>query len=137
MGLIAWGLNPVCLCVSLTPSCVSQSRELLQTLLLLEPDNTRALGMLGTLEWKAGNPVLARKHLMEGIQADSTHVANLHSLARLELEEGKLEEARKLFARGQELEPNNAYILQVAQSPYTLRPCLSVPSPFAFCCCRS
>ena len=100
-------------CHCLSHVCVLlQSRELLQSLLQLEPDNTRALGML---EWKAGNPVLGRKHLMAGIQANPRHVANLHSLARLELEEGHLEEARKLFAQGQKLEPNNAYILQVAQ----------------------
>ena len=99
--------------------CVLQSRELLQSLLQLEPDNTRALGMLGTLEWKAGKPGLARQHLMAGIQADPRHVANLHSLARLDLEEGNLQGARELFRRGQQLEPNNAYILQV------VHPCLS------------
>ena len=110
--------------------CTLQSRELLQSLLQLEPDNTRALGMLGTLEWKAGNRVLARKHLMAGIQANPKHVANLHSLARLELEEGHLEEARKLFAKGQKLEPNNAYILQVAVV-HTLAPAFCVSSPLA------
>ncbi|KAL0022060.1 hypothetical protein WJX77_011849 [Trebouxia sp. C0004] len=89
-----------------------QARELLQGLLQLEPSSTRGLGMLGTLEWKAGKRQLARQYLMAGIKADPSHVANLHTLARLELEEGHLEEARKLFARGQQLEPNNVYILQ-------------------------
>lgn len=91
-----------------------QSRELLQNLLQLEPSNTRGLGMLGSLEWKAGRRPLARKYLTAGIKADPKHVSNLHALARLELEEGNLQEARQLFAQGQRLEPHNAYILQVA-----------------------
>ena len=90
-----------------------QARELLQGLLQLEPTSTRGLGMLGTLEWKAGKRKLARQYLVAGIKADPSHVANLHTLARLELEEGHLQEARELFARGQQLEPNNAYVLQV------------------------
>lgn len=69
--------------------------------------------MLGTLEWRAGKAGLARQYLVAGIKANPAHVANLHSLARLELEEGHLQEARELFAQGQKLEPNNAYILQV------------------------
>ncbi|KAL0049608.1 hypothetical protein WJX82_005847 [Trebouxia sp. C0006] len=89
-----------------------QARELLQGLLQLEPTSTRGLGMLGTLEWKAGKRKLARQYLVAGIKADPSHVANLHTLARLELEEGHLQEARELFARGQQLEPNNAYVLQ-------------------------
>lgn len=89
-----------------------QARELLQGLLQLEPNSTRGLGMLGTLEWKAGKRKLARQYLVAGIKADPSHVANLHTLARLELEEGHLQEARELFARGQQLEPNNAYVLQ-------------------------
>lgn len=93
--------------------CLFQSRDLLQSLLQLEPANTRALGMLGSLEWKAGNRQLAREHLAAAVEADPKHVANLHTLARLELEEGNLQEARELFARGQQLEPHNAYVLQV------------------------
>ncbi|KAL0024788.1 hypothetical protein WJX79_007329 [Trebouxia sp. C0005] len=89
-----------------------QARELLQGLLQLEPSSTRGLGMLGTLEWKAGKRKLARQYLVAGIKADPSHVANLHSLARLELEEGHLQEARELFARGKQLEPNNVYVLQ-------------------------
>ena len=105
---------------------MSQSRELLEILLQLEPDNTRGLGMLGSLEWKAGNPQLARELLMRGIQADPKHVANLHTLARLELEEGHLQEARELFAEGQRLDLNNVYVLQVSQSwclPFCLERC--------------
>ncbi len=90
-----------------------QGRELLQTLLQLEPESTRGLGMLGALEWKAGKPKLARQYLLAAIKADPSHVANLHTLARLELEEGHLQEARELFAEGQKLEPDNAYVLQV------------------------
>ena len=93
---------------------VLQSRELLLNLLQLDPSNTRALGILGSLEWKAGRRALARKYLTAGIEADPKHVSNLHSLARLELEEGNLQGARELFAQGQQLEPHNAYILQVA-----------------------
>ena len=93
--------------------CLLQSRDLLQSLLKLEADNTRALGMLGSLEWKAGNHELAREHLVAAVEANPKHVANLHTLARLELAEGNLQEARELFARGQQLEPHNAYVLQV------------------------
>jgi len=95
------------------PADVMQARELLQGLLQLEPGSTRGLGMLGTLEWKAGKRKLARQYLVAGIKADPSHIANLHTLARLELEEGHLQEARELFAQGQQLEPSNAYVLQV------------------------
>lgn len=108
--------------------CVLQSRELLLNLLQLEPSNTRALGMLGSLEWKAGRRPLARKYLTAGIEADPKHVSNLHSLARLELEEGNLQEARQLFAQGQKLEPHNAYILQVAI--YLPLPCSPACGPW-------
>lgn len=104
-----------------------QARELLQGLLQLEPTSTRGLGMLGTLEWKAGKRKLARQYLVAGIEADPSHVANLHTLARLELEEGHLQEARELFARGQQLEPNNAYILQVGASFPLVVVCLFLP----------
>ena len=103
--------------------CAGQSRELLHSLLHLEPDNTRALGMLGNLEWKTGRLALARQHFTAAIKADPNHVANLHSLARLELQEGHLQEARELFAKGQQLEPKNAYILQVAARACLVYPC--------------
>ena len=112
-----------------------QARELLQGLLQLEPTSTRGLGMLGTLEWKAGKRKLARQYLVAGIEADPSHVANLHTLARLELEEGHLQEARELFARGQQLEPNNAYVLQVSASfPLGCGLSFSSLSPFLIFC---
>lgn len=89
-----------------------QARELLQALLQLEPSNTRALGLLGSLEWQGGKLKLAREYMLAAIKAAPSHVANLHTLARLDLEEGRLQEAKKLFAEGLRLEPNNAYILQ-------------------------
>ena len=110
-----------------------QARELLQGLLQLEPSSTRGLGMLGTLEWKAGKRKLARQYLVAGIKADPSHVANLHSLARLELEEGHLQEARELFARGKQLEPNNVYVLQVG--PFLVHAVLfHLLLPFLSCC---
>ena len=73
--------------------------------------------LFGSVEWSAGDNAKAREYLLASIKANPKHVAGLHTLARLELEEGNVQEARSLFAQGRRLEPKNAYVLQVRTAP--------------------
>ena len=95
----------------------------MQELLQLEPDNTRGLGLLGSLELQLGHNQVARNLFKKAIAAAPKHVANYHSLARLELLEGNIDEARKLFAQGLELQPKNVYVLQVGSAQHSQPQC--------------
>ena len=85
-------------------------------MLHIEPDNYRARMRCGNVDWSAGENVKAREYMLASIIANPQHVAGLHTLARLELEEGHVQEARSLFAQGRKLEPKNVYVLQVSTS---------------------
>ena len=74
-----------------------EARKLITDMLKQSPDDPRLYTVLGSVELLAKNPTVARDHLQTALGLKADYIPALLSLARLNLMDGNLTEASKLF----------------------------------------
>lgn len=90
-----------------------QARQLLQEALRAEPENSRGLCLLGTVDTALGEFSIARKHFEAGLRADAGNVVLMGAWARMEALAGNMDRARELFRSADvQSKGNNIILLQ-------------------------